>query len=266
MRFDFTANVGAYPFRRVPNSDVSGLLSLMDKAGLDMALVSALECVMYRNVQAGNELLAERIRWQERLLGAAVINPPYPRAAEDARLCLTEFGMKAIRLYPAYHGYRLGEEIEAEGLGGVMAVAAEFGAPVCIAFVVEDVRERHLITNPVPPEPDEVVRLIKAFPQVTFVLERAAGARVKAIHEAAPDTTNWLVETSGRGLRGAEEEFGRGLDRIVQWIGPERVLLGTDIPLKYARCALMKIESLELAPGSLELILYRNAERLLGIR
>lgn len=264
MIIDYEAFAGNFAFRRVPNSDPAGLLKQMDREGIDKALVSALECVTYRNVQAGNELLAERLAGTAgRLIGAAVVNPIYPRAAEDARRCLTEFGMKAMRLLPRYHGYRLGDEVAAPGFRAVMALAADLDVPVSITFEIEDDRQHHLLFKPGELEPQEIAAAIEANPRVNFVLERISPAPVRKVSQLAGKAANWHVDISGRGMLGATVH--QGIADLLEWIGPDRVLLGTGMAMQYPRAPFLKLQSLDLGRETLAKIQGGNAARLLRI-
>ena len=264
MIVDYEAFTGHFAFRRVPNSSLPGLLKQMDREGIDRAVVSALECVTYRNVQAGNEILAEQLAGTDgRLIGAAVVNPIYARASEDARRCLTDFGMKALRLLPRYHGYRLGEEVQSPGFRGVMAVAADLQAPVSITFEVEDDRQHHLLFKPSELAAEEIAAAILAFPEVEFVLERISPAPVRRVHGLAENATNWHVDISGRGMLGATVHLG--IADVLDWIGPERVLLGTGMALQYPRAPFLKLDSLNLDQNTLRKIKGENAARLLRI-
>jgi predicted TIM-barrel fold metal-dependent hydrolase len=264
MIIDYETFIGHFAFRRVPNSNVAGLLKQMDGEGIDKALVSALECITYRNVQAGNEILAERLTGTDgRLMGAAVVNPIYPCAAEDARRCLNDFRMKALRLLPRYHGYRLGEEVTAVGFRSVMKVAVDLAAPVSITFEVEDSRQHHLLFKPSELAPVEIAAVIRAFPDVDFVLERISAAPVRKVRQFAKGATNWYVDISGRGMFGATVH--QGIADLLQWIGPERVLLGTGMALQYPRSPFLKLDSLSLNQDTLRKIKGENAARLLRI-
>ena len=261
MTIDFLGSLGHFAFRHVPYSDADGLIELMDREGIDRVVVSGLECVMYRNVQKGNELLAERISGhRERLIPAAVINPAYAEAAEDAALCIDTMGMKAIRLYPNYHGYVLTDPCVRD----VAAVAQERDVPLCIAFRAEDERQRHWLLADLPAvEPADVLGLARAFPDVHFVLERGTFGQIRRMAADAPETTNWLVETSARFLAGPPNP---GLKEIVETLGSERVLFGTDIPLQYPRVAFIRLDSLGLEEGDREKIMGGNAARILGLQ
>ena len=264
MIIDYEAFIGHFAFRRVPNSDVPGLLKQMDGEGIDRALVSSLECVAYRNVQAGNELLAERLEGADsRLMGAAVVNPAYPRAAEDVRSCLTDLGMAGLRLLPTYHGYTLGEEIEAPGFREVMAVAADLGAPVSILFEIEDDRQHHVLFQVSELAPVEVAAAIRAFPEVTFVLERASAGPVRGIHRLAEGAENWCVDIASRGMLGATVSLG--IADMLEMLGPDRVLLGTGMAMQYPRAPFLKLDSLDLDEETLRKIKGANAARLLGL-
>ena len=264
MIIDFETFMGHFAFRRVPNSNAAGLLKQMDGEGIDRALVSALECVTYRNVQAGNEILAERLaRTHGRLMGAAVVNPAYPRAAEDARRCLTDLRMSSLRLLPRYHGYRLGEEVQALGCRGVMTVAADLAAPVSITYEIEDDRQHHLLFKPSELAAKEIAAVIRAFPDVNFVLERISPSLVRGVQRLAAAAPNWYVDISGRSMLGATVHLG--IADVLDWIGPDRVLLGTGMAMQYPRAPFLKLDSLSLNQDTLSKIKSENAARLLRI-
>ena len=264
MIIDYEAFIGNFAFRRVPNSDVPGLLKQMDGEGIDRALVSALECVTYRNVQAGNELLAERLEGAgDHLMGAAVVNPAYPRAAEDARICLRDLGMVAIRLLPTYHGYTLGEEVEAPGFGAVMSVAADLGVPVSILFEIEDDRQHQLLFQVAELAPEEVAAAIRAFPEVTFVLERASPWPVQVIHSRAEGAANWCVDIASRAMLGAAVRAG--IADVLEMIGRTGYCWARGMAMQYPRAPYLKLDSLELDGETLRRIKGDSAARLLGM-
>ncbi|MBN1674800.1 MAG: amidohydrolase family protein [Kiritimatiellae bacterium] len=264
MIIDYVASLGSFAFRHVPDSDAPGLLRLMDGEAIDLALVSSLESVMYRNVQQGNLLLAERIApHSDRFIGAAVINPAYAAAADDARYCLESLGMKAIRLYPSYHGYALDDSRVAD----VVSVARGTHVPVSIAMRVEDERQRHWLIDPPAVASDSVARLLTVFPDVAFVIERGSFEELAALGTAAPQATNWSADMSGRFLSGppGSTPAGRHLKRLLATLGAARLVFGTDMPLQYPRVARLKLDSLELDATSRGQIAGGNAARLLGL-
>jgi predicted TIM-barrel fold metal-dependent hydrolase len=102
-----------------------------------------------------------------------------------------------------------------------------------------------------------VLSLIKAFPEVHFVLERASHGELNRLIRSAPEIRNWSAETSGR--------FLSHLRQVLDAIGSDRVILGTDMPLQYSKVAILKLESLGLDRASREEIMMLNAARLLKL-
>ena len=258
MIFDYCCGLGAFPFRRLDDADPEGLVRLLDAEGIDAALVSAFETVLYRNVQAANELLAERIgQFPDRLFGAATVNPAYTEAVRDAGACIREMGMKALRLMPGFHDYGLSD---AE-VGPVLHAAGEMGVPVSIVMRVEDERQRHCLLRPRSITADEIAHALRAFPAVHFVLERPSARETLDLASAAPEATNWSVEISGRFL--FLREPLQGGKSVIETLGPERLLFGSDAPLQYPRPAILKLEDLGLPAAQLRKVQHENAQRLL---
>src|SRR5690606_41056003 len=83
----------------------------MDPLGIDLAVVSNLNGIFYKDTQAANEELHDAIRaekrFADRLIPFAVINPVFAGWKDDIEKSISKFGMKGIRLYPKYHRYEL---------------------------------------------------------------------------------------------------------------------------------------------------------------
>src|SRR5438093_9183878 len=105
---DANAWLGHYPFRPVPDSTPDGLLKLMDRHGVDQAIVSSLQSVFYADPHDGNEELA---RWvaphRDRLIPCATLNPTLPGWSTDLRQCCDEYGCRGVRLFTSHHRFSL---------------------------------------------------------------------------------------------------------------------------------------------------------------
>ena len=101
---DANAWLGHYPFRAVPDHTPDGLLRLMDRHGIEQAVVSSLHSVFYSDPHSGNEELA---RWvgphRDRLIPCATLNPEYPGWERDLKQCCDEWNMRGLRLFPSHH-------------------------------------------------------------------------------------------------------------------------------------------------------------------
>lgn len=177
--------------------------------------------------------------------------------------------MKAIRLYPGYHGYDLGAMVGTPDFDAVMHVAAECGLPVCVALLVEDPRQHHFIVQPLPVAPGALIQMIRTYPSVNFVLERVSLGVFKAVAAGADTAANWFVETSSRFLMVRPQDCPDyphcGLPDLIEVLGSDRVLFGTDLPLQYPHVAMMKIAALGLDAETTAKVMGLNAARLLGL-
>ena len=78
MLIDTNAYLGHYAFRQLRHNTPADLLKLMDKKGIDKALVSSASAITYRNTQPANEELGVLTKpHRDRLIPMAVINPFY---------------------------------------------------------------------------------------------------------------------------------------------------------------------------------------------
>ncbi len=132
-----------------------------------------------------------------------------------------------------------------------------------IIDVDEDDRQHHLLFKPSELAAEEIAAAIRTFPQVNFVLERISANLVRRVQRLASSATNWYVNISGRGMLGATVHLG--IADVLDWIGPDRVLLGTGMALQYPRAPFLKLDSLSLDHDTLRKIKGENASRLLRL-
>src|SRR5688572_19530819 len=108
MIIDVNACVGHYPFRQLRFNTAEKLIGLMDRNGIDRAVVSSLHAVFYRDAHRGNEELIEQIApYGSRLIPIGTVNPKYVGWERDLAELVEQRKMKAITLVPEHHGYSL---------------------------------------------------------------------------------------------------------------------------------------------------------------
>jgi predicted TIM-barrel fold metal-dependent hydrolase len=258
MTLDANAWLGHYPFRSVPNNTPEGLLRLMDKHGIEKAVVSSLQAVFYRDAHPGNEELA---RWvaphRDRLIPCATLNPTYAGWERDLRQCCEEWGMRGLRLFPSHHNYPL---TAPECLELVRAASGR-GLHVAIPQRLEDRRQRHWMDTTAEVTLTDVAALARACPETEIVVLEALGV------ESSP-----FVRDPSLAEARVSFEFSRmatvlqrSIPRLIEVLGPERLVFGTGMPLKYAKAALLKLELLAAPTAVKEQLARGNMERLLGI-
>jgi predicted TIM-barrel fold metal-dependent hydrolase len=256
MLLDANAWLGHYPFRHVPNTTPEGLLGLMDKLQIESAVVSSLHAVFYRDPQGGNEELA---RWvaphRDRLIPCATLNPTYAGWERDLRQCCEEWDFCGLRLFPAYHNYRLaGPEC-----WDLVQAATGRGLHVAIPLRLEDRRQRHWLDTTSEVSLTDVADLARACPEAEILVLEALGV------ESSP-----FVREPALAKARVSFEFSRmatvlqqSIPRLLEALGPERLVFGTGMPLKYGKAALLKLELLEAPPATKERLAHENMERLL---
>jgi uncharacterized protein len=259
MRLDANAWLGHYPFRAVPGSTPEGLLRQMDRHGIDRAVVSSLHAVFYRDPHPGNEELARWVApYPDRLVPALTLSPAWPGWERDLRQCQEEWGMRGVRLFPSYHLYSL----TAPECLDLVRAAASAGLHVAIPLRLEDRRQRHWMDMAADVTLGEIAALARACPEADLVVLEALGV------ESSP----FVRDPELAGAR-VLFEFSRmatvlqaSIPSLLDRLGPERLVFGTGLPLKYAGPAVLKLELLEAPSASIALLEGGNMARLLEPR
>lgn len=136
---DANAFIGNAPFQPRQSSPEE-LIAMMDRKGVDRAIVSSLDSVLYRNPQNGNRQLAEAIQgYEDRFISFATIDPTYTAWDEDLTECIGELGMAGVKLLPAYDDY----DLDDPAVQSLMDRCAELDVPVTFVAALEDKRKRH---------------------------------------------------------------------------------------------------------------------------
>ena len=257
MIIDFNAYLGHWPFRPLKHNTAAGLLKLMDRHGIDKAVVSSLSAIFYKNAHAGNEDVAKQVRrHRDRLIPCGVINPTYADWRHDLDVCVEEFGMVGLRLYPDYHNYALGSAACRE----LVAAATEHGLLLCVPLRVTDSRQSSWLFR-VPEVPlVAATALVQRFPNARFVFLN--GSRFVSCPLGKPGAglpSNYHIEISR-----LSAVMGDEIRALVDNLGRDRILFGTGMPMKNPEPPLVKMDVLKAAKVEKERILWRNARDLLG--
>jgi predicted TIM-barrel fold metal-dependent hydrolase len=257
MIFDVNAYVGHYPFRALRARRAEEVVALMDRAGIDRALVSSLHALFYRDTQRGNEELWADIRpWRDRLVPVATINPRYAGWERDFDEITGNWGARAVTLVPEYHGYALGDDAGKAALARIEAA----GVPLLLTQRFEDRRQRHAWDRAEDLPAAAILAAARAYPRLRFLLSNWAGLDGAKLAEA--------------GLRGRvlidfarlQVVFREDVSKLVAALGPEAVAFGSHLPFDYPGGSLVKLENLDGLPAEeRESLAWRNAVRFLGL-
>jgi len=218
---------------------------VMDEVGVDAAWISSLDAI-HCDYVVGNDAVGEAIRkFPERFVGYAVVNPNYPDAVEaELRRCFEELGMKAIKFHGGNHQYKLD--------GPSYAKVLEFAD--CNGLVILC---HGLGTKPLQ-------EIAADYPRAKFIIAHQGG-RGLGMEDTTPEPIaaamtcdNVFVDSSG-----SVEYFG-AFDRLVDVLGPEKIVFGSDFPVGDVRFMVGRVLYGKMSDDAKRRILGLNAGELLA--
>ena len=257
MIIDLNATIGPYPFRSLRHRTAAQVVELMDRHGIDRAVVSSIPALFYRDAHRGNEeLWAEIVPFASRFTPVATVNPRYVGWERDLAEAVERWGMKGVALAPEYHGYALGDE---HGRAALARIAG-YGLPVMLAQRFEDRRERHAWDRAEDLTPAALLEAARAFPKLKFMLINWLGLDGAKLVEA--------------GLKGRclidfarmQVVFRKEVPKMIESMGVEAIAFGSHLPFDYVGPSLVKLANLaRLRPDDYAKVAGENAARFLGL-
>jgi predicted TIM-barrel fold metal-dependent hydrolase len=250
---DINVSLGHWAFRSLCHNTPQALLLRMDACRIDVAVVASIHGALYKDVHAANVELADAVRpYADRLIPFATLNPTYPGWAEDLRRCAEDLGMRGIRLYPQYHGYR----IEDEPCLALVDAAVERGWPVQVPMRVVDRRQRHPWDLAEDLTHADIEAALSLRPDVCWMVLNAYRLDTARL----PQDGDYLIDISRYSA-----VLQRHIQALIAGPGAAHVAFGTGLPFKTPEPALLKLQVLDAPPETVELIAWRNAARVLGL-
>jgi hypothetical protein len=237
-RVDCNAFLGAYPWRKVPGTSPDALLKALGRTKIDVAWITHLPSLFWRDPTEGNAWLYETARAEKRFRPVPTVHPAlaqWEQVLSDA----ANGGAPAVRCDPLYLGL--------EPAGGEMRVlTAACGAariPLMLAVRLEDGRQRHP-NDKVPELPAAAVRaLIRSDGDVRLLVTHADRSFIEEVHfGSTPDEARriwWDISW----IWGPPEDH---LATLLDTIGAERFVFGTGQPLRIPETSVAKLDLLDL--------------------
>ena len=235
------------------------LTASMAQAGIDLCI--NLPCnTNPATVGQINRLSARRNSRQKKIFSIGCIHPDCPDVKAELALA-ARLGLKAVKIHPYFQNH----DFDDPAYLRLMEAAGELGLIVVA----------HTGTDPGYPglyrcTTAMIANVLKTLPDVKMVLAHMGGcgnwhdvlevvAGSKVILDCAY-SLGFSLDMEGKPMPGiprllTEERFME----MVNVLGPERVLFGTDSPWTDQRHSLEQFLSLPLSPEARERILYQNA-------
>lgn len=216
-------------------------LATMDRYGIDRAIVSATEAVIY-DAQAGNRALAAYLETQDRLLGYVTVNPRRLREARaDLRAYLPGGRFVGVKIHTDYTG----SPAASAALRDALAEVAEAGVPALVhtwGASVLDLAQACLDT-----------------PGLRVIAGHMGADGFRHAIEAANACDRLYLEPCW-----SHAPAGR-IAEVAAAVDPGRLLFGTDATLIDPSSAYGAVAAARLDPVTAGRVAWRNAAELFGL-
>ena len=225
-------------------------VSLLDAAGIDLACINA---IFYSDARRGHDAVAEMVAaYPDRFVGVAFASPHYPEeAVKELDRAFHEMDMKFVKLYPDYAMV----PPEHPSYADILEWCSEKNLPVMLHsdFLFD------------PPDVDVYGRytgLHERFPGIKWVISHAGWPNPpegQVIVDTVNAVPNMYVETC------SSFNYANTLEFIVDGMGADKILFGSDMTLMDARLQVGMIATADISEEDKRRILGLNAIELLGL-
>ena len=263
--------MGRFPFRRLGVETAAELLSLMDKHGIEAAVVGSHEALYGADPYAANLTLCREVAaHRDRLVPFITPDPHFPPCLDEVTALFEDFSLRGVRLFPNYHDYRLGDP----ACLALVQRVVELGGVVHVPCQYQDWRQMPRYCREIEEVAvEDVVDLAARFPKGRFVIGsvrpsapvgQSALEEIAALPNLALDLAKvylapWVLEN---GVRDPGADVCSHLARI---IGPERLLYASDAPLHDPECVTREVRSSAIPERDKGRIFAGNARALLDL-
>ena len=231
-------------------ADAAGLLRVMDRVGIDEALVHH-TAAEHHDAALGNEWLLEQTRDQPRLHPCWVVNPHHAGEMPAPPALLQAMQRSAVRCVRIFIN-RIGS-LRPIVYGELFAAMAQAGVVTLLDFELG-----HYHQQPAAIDWDGLDRLLGEHPRLPVILPRAGQGMDRTLFAFLRRHRNLHLEMSyylGTG----------GIERLCDAFGPERLVFGTAMPRHEPGTAVTLLTYSGVPENAKRLIAGENLRRLLAI-
>lgn len=171
----------------------------------------------------------------DRISGGFFFNPLQENAVERANRAFGEFGLKMLCLFPAMHGFSVGDDPNVRAIAELASHLPGTAVFVHCGALSVGIRKKIGLKSPFDlrvSSPLEVHKLAGEFPSVNFIIPHFGAGLWRETLIAADLCPNIFIDTSSSNKWTNYEASDIGLravfERTLKVVGPERLLFGSD--------------------------------------
>ncbi len=248
-----------YSSARAKMATADELIASMDREGVDVSVVLNGAWATHEFCVETNDYILDSVaRFPKRLVGFCTVQPQSPKLAVAEIERCARGGAKGVgEIRPDTQSLSAGHP---EVIEPFIAAVREHQL-ILLTHASEPVG--HLYQGKGAVTPGLLYPLITAWPDVTVVCAHWGGGLpfYALMPEVRSAMSNVFFDTAASPFLYQPAVYRH----VVDLVGADRILFGTDYPLLAPGRLLAEIDSLDLEPENRELILSGNAARLLGI-
>ncbi len=236
------------------------LIASMDKNGVDISVIVNIGWTTHELCVETNDYILESIaRYPRRLIGFCAVQPnSYDAAIAEIERC-TKGGVRGVgEMRPDIQLFDLRDD---EVMEPFIKVIKEHKL-ILLTHTSEPVGHEYPGKGVVTPE--MLYPLITSFPDLIIVCAHWGGGLpfYALMPEVKQAMGNVFFDTAASPLLYSPQVY----EQVVQLVGADKILFGSDYPLLAQSRLIKEIESLDLPEETKNLILSGNAQKLLGIK
>jgi len=245
------------PKARIATADE--LIASMDEAGVDISVILNIGWTTHELCVETNDYIIDAVsRYPQRLVGFGAVQPQSPKAATAEIERCAKAGIKGVgEMRPDIQLFDLCDEMIMNPLAEVLKA----NQLVLLLHASEPIGHEYPGKGGITP--DILYPFITSFPDLTVVCAHWGGGLpfYALMPEVKKAMGNVYFDSAASPFLYTPQVYSQ----VIQLVGADRVLFGSDYPLLAQSRLLEAIETLDLPEETKNLMLSGNALRLLGI-
>jgi len=262
VKIDVHGHIGSVNMHPNWTASAGQIGGMTKKVGIDHCFVSSAMSIMYDTCKGNDEVL-EAVKKYDNLWGYMVVNPLFPESFHYLKYIGKEKKIIGCKIHPDYHGYDLSSPM----VGDMIKRVVEY-APLILFHT-------SCMAGTGFSRIETIGEFASLYPNNTFISAHLAGLyqnplypyhlNYSGLEKAAQlNLPNLLIDTSSYWIYA----YPGVMQTIVNIVGAEHLVFGTDIPIQsdmQIRFKIMTIDNLEIPQGDKEKIYYGNINKVLQL-